>query len=53
VPAISVHAYVDSVNRAKDAGAHAFFVKPRLPADVLAKIREMLRLPNWDGTAIR
>jgi two-component system, cell cycle response regulator DivK len=46
VLAISGHAYVDAMKRAKEAGVDAFFVKPCLPPDVLAKIREMLCLPN-------
>jgi DNA-binding response OmpR family regulator len=44
VLAISGHAFADSVKRAKDAGVEAFFIKPCLPATVLAKINEMLRL---------
>lgn len=44
---ISGHAaYVDAVKRAKDAGVDTFLVKPCLPADVPAKIHDMLRLPS-------
>ena len=46
VLAISGHAFADSVRRAKDAGVDAFFVKPCMPATVLAKINEMLGLSN-------
>ena len=42
VLAISGHAFPDSVTRAKDAGVDAFFIKPCIPAMVLAKINEML-----------
>jgi CheY-like chemotaxis protein len=44
VLAISGHAYADSVGRAKEAGVDAFFIKPCIPATVLAKINEMLGL---------
>ena len=44
--AISGPAYADSVNRAKDAGVDAFFVTCCLPARVLAKINEMLGVPQ-------
>jgi two-component system cell cycle response regulator DivK len=46
VLAISGHAFADSVKRAKDAGVDAFFIKPCMPATVLAKIREMLGLSH-------
>ena len=42
VVAISGHAFADAVKRAKDAGVDAFFMKPCIPAKVLAKINEML-----------
>jgi two-component system, cell cycle response regulator DivK len=50
VLAISSHAFADSVKRAKDAGVDAVFIKPCLPAAVVAKIDEMLGLPNEDST---
>jgi hypothetical protein len=34
------------VKRAKDAGVEAFFMKPCIPATVLAKINEMLGFSN-------
>jgi CheY-like chemotaxis protein len=46
VLAISGHAYADAMTRAETAGVDAFFVKPCLPRDVVAKIREMLRRPS-------
>ena len=42
VLALTGHAYADSVERAKDAGVDAFFIKPCLPMTVFAKIQELL-----------
>jgi CheY-like chemotaxis protein len=46
VLAISGHAFADSVKRAKEAGVDVFFMKPCMPATVLAKINEMLGRSN-------
>jgi CheY-like chemotaxis protein len=46
VLAISGHAFPDSVKRAKEAGVDAFFMKPCMPATVLAKVNEMLGRSN-------
>jgi two-component system, cell cycle response regulator DivK len=46
VLAISGHAFADSMRRAKHAGVDAFFIKPCMPATVLAKINAMLGLSN-------
>ena len=44
VLALSGHAFADSIGRAKEAGVDAFFIKPVMPATILAKVREMLAL---------